>query len=104
MFCFSRANLPDDAWHPARVLGDAPRHEQLQGQAPEAVTWRASVAKPEPAKGYAPADQIAFELKSALEYAITTRVDPAIGGDLAVLILERDQPARWFNKPSACND
>ncbi len=67
MFYFSRANLPNDAWRPARVLGDAPRHEQLQGQAPEAVTWRASVAQQEPAKGYAPADQIAFELKSALE-------------------------------------
>jgi hypothetical protein len=86
------------------VSGRTVVQELLQGRTPRAATWRASVAKQEAASEHVLADRNAFELKSALDYAIATGVDPAIGGDVAVLILERDRPARWFSKPSVCSE
>jgi membrane associated rhomboid family serine protease len=41
-------------------------------------------------------------LKDAIEVAIAAHVDPTIGGDVAVVILERDKPLRWFNRPAVC--
>jgi hypothetical protein len=83
--------------------GDVIR-ELLLGGTRNAAIWRASIAKESMSRGYQDADRYAFEMKAALDYAISAKVDPAIGGDVAALILQRDRPARWFNKPPVCKD
>lgn len=77
--------------------------ELLQGGTQKAVLWRASVAKDADNEGYRNVDRHAFEMKRALDYAIATGVDPAIGGEVATLIVGRDKAARWFSMPPACN-
>jgi hypothetical protein len=42
-------------------------------------------------------------MKAAIEAAISAEADPGVGGQVAVLILERGKPARWFSK-GACSD
>jgi hypothetical protein len=78
--------------------------ELLQGGTEKSALWRASVTRESDQRGFQSVDRHAFEMKRALDYAIATGVDPAIGGDVATLIVERDKPARWFSKPSVCND
>jgi hypothetical protein len=78
--------------------------ELLQAGTQKAALWRASVAREAELRGYQRVDRLAFEMKRALDYAIATGVDPAIGGDVATLIVERDRSARWFNKSSACSN
>jgi hypothetical protein len=52
------------------------------------------------------ASMIIISLQASGSYperlTIATRVDPAIGGDVAVLILEHDRPTSWFSKPAVC--
>ena len=43
-------------------------------------------------------------MKRALDYAVAIGVDPAIGGEVATLIVERGRPASWFSKPSATTE
>ena len=78
--------------------------ELLRGETPRAATWRSLIAKEAIDIGNRPVDRYALEMKSALDAAISAGVDHAIGGDVAVLILERDRPARWFSRPPICNN
>jgi hypothetical protein len=78
--------------------------ELLQGATPRAAQWRVSVAEEAEHHGYRHVDRLAFGMKRALDYAVAIGVDPAIGGEVATLIVERGRPARWFSKPSVCND
>jgi hypothetical protein len=41
-------------------------------------------------------------LKSALEEAIMAGIDPAIGGDVAAIVLQRGALIRCFSRPQAC--
>jgi hypothetical protein len=42
-------------------------------------------------------------MKAVLAAAISAEVDPAVGGEVAVLILERGKPARWFSQAACAN-
>jgi hypothetical protein len=78
--------------------------ELLLGGTQKGALWRASVTRESDQRGFQSVDRHAFEMKRALDYAIATGVDPVTGDDVATLIVERDKPARWFSKPSVCND
>jgi hypothetical protein len=77
--------------------------ELLAGDAPKSAAWRTSVADVVALKGLPAVDGYAFEMKAELEAAISAGVDPAVGGEVAVLILERGKPARWYSEAACAN-
>jgi hypothetical protein len=77
--------------------------ELLVGDTQKSAAWRTSIADEVAFRGLQPVDGYAFEMKAALEAAISAKVDPAVGGEVAVLILERSKPARWFSQAACAN-
>src|ERR1700730_5143127 len=76
--------------------------ELWNGKTLNSSKWQTHIDQQAQEKGYSEADARAFELKSDIEYLIRTGIDPTIGGEVATLILESNQPLRWFNRPSVC--
>jgi hypothetical protein len=74
----------------------------LHANTPSASSWRARIADQAIKQRLGQIDSYAFAIKAALEAAIAANVDPAIGGSVAVLVLERGLPARWFSRPATC--
>jgi hypothetical protein len=75
----------------------------LVGDTQKSTDWRTSIADEVALRGLQPVDGYAFEMKAVLEAAISAEVDPAVGGEVAVLILERGKPARWFSQAACAN-
>jgi hypothetical protein len=74
----------------------------LRGDTEATSEWLRNLHKQASEFGYTTIDTYAFELKSAIEKAINSRIDPGIGGEVAVLVLERHRQARWFSKTPTC--
>ena len=53
-------------------------------------------------RGLSGVDVHAVIMQRLIEQIIRAGIDPSVGGGVAVLILERDRPARWFHQTDAC--
>jgi hypothetical protein len=89
-------------WGPERV--NLFINKLLRGDSEIAARWQRIVHSQASTLRYGEIDTYAYELKSAVDRAIESDVDPGIGGDVAVLILEPQKPVRWFNQTPACKD
>jgi hypothetical protein len=74
----------------------------LRGDNATTSQWLLQSHKQAAIFGYGEVDTYAFELKGAIERAIDSGIDPGIGGEVAVLVIERGRAARWFSPTSAC--
>jgi hypothetical protein len=79
-------------------------NELLRGGTESAAQWELNVHQQAAVLGYGEMDAYVLRFKSAIETAINARTDPGIGGEVAVLVLERQKPARWFSQTSACKN
>jgi hypothetical protein len=77
-------------------------NELLRVATERAAQWQTNVDQLAVKFGYGEMDTFALRFKSAIETAIDAGIDPGIGGDVAVLVLERQKPARWFSQTSTC--
>lgn len=75
----------------------------LRGDTPLSSQWRERIANDALALRKSGIDALAFEIQSALEEVISHQVDPAIGGTVGVIVLEKGRAPRWINKPTVCN-
>jgi hypothetical protein len=77
--------------------------ELLAGNTQKSKDWRTSTADEVALRGLPRVDGHAFEMKAVLDAAIAAAVDPTVGGEVAVLVLERGKPARWFSQAACTN-
>jgi hypothetical protein len=77
-------------------------NDSLRGDNATTSQWLLNLHKQAAIFGYGEVDTYAFELKSAIERAIDSGIDPGIGGEVAVLAIEQGRAARWFSLTSAC--
>ena len=76
--------------------------EFLANQTPRAKDLQSRLARDIEERALGPIDARALALKRALEFSIAAADDPRVGGDVSVLVAERDQPIRWFYQAPGC--
>jgi hypothetical protein len=76
--------------------------EFLANQTARAKDLQSRLARDIEERALGPIDARALALKRALEFAIAAANDPRVGGDVSVLVAERDKPIRWFYQGPGC--
>jgi hypothetical protein len=76
--------------------------EFLANQTPRAKDLQSRLTRDIEERALGPIDARALALKRALEFSIAAANDPRVGGDVSVLVAERDQPIRWFYQAAGC--
>jgi hypothetical protein len=76
--------------------------EFLANATPRVKELRSGLEREIEERALGPIDARALALKRTLEFAIASADDPRVGGDVSVLVAERDQPVRWFYQAPGC--